>query len=406
MQQETIDYIISFLLYGDKDAAKKVGYTADSDEGKKYKVVIKPSENSPLINPEKNWQDFYPEVERIILSRCMSDDMDIISFVCFFLSRAEETIINQRDQHGRFLACHSLLGKHNLLNIPLIDEYSRHLLKRLGRPLPEQKISNVNLTHDVDCLCRYRSIRGFAGGIKRGKISEALSALKDRRNDPAWTFEWLTKEDNKIHGEQIYFLKAGNGKIYDYPQYDLFGSDCKAMLSLIKSNGAKIGLHVSYAAGEWSGPRPLMQTEKQLLERAIDEQIYLSRHHYLRSTSIDNMQQLADIGITDDYTMGFADRAGFRMLTCRPVRWINPKTLKVTNLTLHPLTVMDCTLSSEKYMNLTEDEAYYICEQLIDKTCQNSGELTLLWHNDTLNTSYHRSLYSSLIAYISKNYNG
>ena len=29
-------------------------------------------------------------------------------------------------------------------------------------------------------------------------------------------------------------------------------------------------------------------------------------------------------GITDDFTMGYADIAGFRLGTCRSVRWINP----------------------------------------------------------------------------------
>ena len=40
---EIVEYIISFLLYGDEEAAKHVGYTADDSEWHNYRVVIIPN---------------------------------------------------------------------------------------------------------------------------------------------------------------------------------------------------------------------------------------------------------------------------------------------------------------------------------------------------------------------------
>ena len=61
---------------------------------------------------------------------------------------------------------------------------------------------------------------------------------------------------------------------------------------------------------------------------------------------------------------------------------------------LHPLTIMDCTLSNQNYMNLREDEAFFLCQQLIDKVHMHHGELCLLWHNSDINdSSYHKALY-------------
>ena len=72
--------------------------------------------------------------------------------------------------------------------------------------------------------------------------------------------------------------------------------------------------------------------------------------------------------------------------------------MRLTNLTLHPLTVMDCTLSNENYMNLTEDEAYFLCERLIDKVRMHHGDLCLLWHNSIFtDDTYHRSLYTKIL---------
>jgi hypothetical protein len=113
------------------------------------------------------------------------------------------------------------------------------------------------------------------------------------------------------------------------------------------------------------------------------------------------MQALADAGITDDFTMAFPDMAGFRLQTTRAVRWINPKNMTLTNLTLHPLTIMDCTLSNDNYMHLDEDEAYFLCEQLISKVRQHNGDLCLLWHNHILNNdTYHKALYTKLLKII------
>lgn len=65
---------------------------------------------------------------------------------------------------------------------------------------------------------------------------------------------------------------------------------------------------------------------------------------------------------------------------------------------LHPLIVMDCTLSNDNYMHLTEDEAYFLCERLIDKVKMHHGDLCLLWHNNRFNDgSYHMSLYPKLV---------
>ena len=405
---DTIKYLLSFLLYGNQDALSLVGYTSDEEEAKRYKVTIRPSDNSPLAHPEKSWEDFYPEVKQVLHQRAITQETDIVSVACFLMSRAEEMVIQERDEHGRFLARHSLLSEGNLLSIPLIDEYSRWLMKRLELPLPEQKIACVNLTHDVDTIAHYRHLRGFLGGIARGKVKQAIAATQHLHDDPAFTFPWLSHTDTKLKNKLpstniIYFIKASTGKGLDYPQYKLSGKDFGELLKYINKSGAETGLHCSYQAGADAN---LIKQEKQKLEDALSatanrQPVTKNRYHWLRCTSIDNMQILANSGITDDYSMGFADRAGFRLCTARPVRWINPKTLKVTPLTLHPLTVMDCTLSNDNYMNLTEEEAFYLCQQLIDKTRQVGGELTLLWHNSIFtDDNYHKSLYPAILNYL------
>ena len=395
---EIVEYIIQFLVYGDEHAAKQVGYTADESQWGKYRVVIVPSGHLGK-------EIVVPELDRCAVDKVTGDEemrhatwiirTDIVYNTFFFISRAEELINHQRDEHGRFLAKYSILGQNNRLMIPSVDEYARMLMKLLDLPMPTPSLSKIYLTHDVDSIEQYRHWRGALGGILRGKGREVMAALKDIHNDPALTFSWLISQDKKVeNAEVIYFIKDTLGKGYDYPQYDLHGKDYKATEHLIKNSNAKLGLHSSY----YGSQATLLEIYGHFINHQEQPQKHLyHRSHYL-NCSIDQMQHWANLGITDDFTMMFPDQVGFRLQTTRAVRWINPKTMQLTNLVLHPMTVMDCTLSNPQYMNLTEDEAYFECQRLFEKVHQNAGEVVLLWHNTIVTKdSYHRALYPKLL---------
>ena len=379
--KDIIDYIITWLCYGDEEAAQRVAYTADEKALEDHDVLIVPNGHLgvDIIAPELK----KPEVEIPSKNKAIIRT-DIVYSVFFFTSRAEELINEKRDEHGRFAARFSMLSQKSRLQIPRLDEYARLLLKQLNVPLPESGFGHIYLTHDIDAISQYRSLRGALGGIRRGETQQVLASIRDIHNDPLYTFPWLLEQDARIrNAEPIYFVKRTKGKGYDYPQYCLRGRDFRSLKHMLRHNNVYVGVHGSYY-----GDIPVVQYSRMF------------RAHYLRC-SIDRMQALADAGYTDDFTMGFADSAGFRLQTSRAVRWINPKTMQLTNLTLHPLIIMDNTLSQANYMNLTEDEAYFLCERLIEKVKMHHGDLCLLWHNSNINDStYHRSLYEKVISCI------
>ena len=204
--QEIIQYIIEFLLYGNKQAAQWVGYTNNPEEWHRYKVVITPNGHlgkdlvypnidetklsKHILESEANGQEDYSEENIVHVI-----ETDIIYTTFFFISRAEELLDNRRDEHNRFLAKFSILGKNNRLMIPLIDEYARLLLKLLDLDLPRPRYSNIYLTHDIDSIAQYRHLRGAIGGILRGNIRRVISALQNIHNDPIYTFSWFISLD-------------------------------------------------------------------------------------------------------------------------------------------------------------------------------------------------------------------
>lgn len=432
-------YLLQFLLNSpekETEIVPKIAYSSHEKEFGNYAVVIQASDFFTKNYGSKNSLPSLPlpaiegmpflygkaEIEKRGNTIIIHADLLASAFV--LLSRYEEWVQpNCRDEHGRFPAQHSIAYKSGFLHRPIIDEYGallRRCLREAGIEVaePAQKINALYLTHDVDFLTRYGSLRGVCSAMWRSvlhcknEITPALESLKNPRNDPFFTFPWILQKNTELQNrlphtnvETIMFLKS---KKYcnrrDRPFYRLVSRAARQLISLLQHANATIGLHASYTAGE--NPA-LIAGEKQKLERACKTHITCNRNHFLRSQNPVDMDYLLPSGILHDFTVGFADCAGFRLSTCRPVRYISVETKEVSDLLLHPLLIMDCSLSDERYMNLNENEAFEYAAQLIERVQKHNGEIVLLWHNHVFAATEkynHTELYTKILDYIAKVY--
>lgn len=424
---QTIYYIIRFLLGVDRAGAYSslIGYTSDVRLFHKYKVVIVPSgffQSSVYGTPESLPQLPLKEIEGVpLLFGTPKEEYfeetwviyaDIIASSYFLLSRYEEIQKRDiRDKHGRFPGKESLPYKAGFIHRPIVEEYGkllRHWLRKacVRIPEPQPELQKIWLTHDVDAPFFCRSLRNICRETLKGiGFRKALKLYQGPlEKDPYYTFPWMLEQDSLVKnrfGDRchiLFFLKAGGRHANDKPHYQVRSHDIQKLLHLFKKNKALLGLHSSYEAGIYPD---LIPEEKMRLEHDWKlENIHLNRHHYLASREPEDLTKLIKAGITDDFTMGYADVSGFRLGTCRPVKWINPMTRQLTSLTLHPLSVMDCTLSESQYMGLSPDEAYQYCAGLVREIRQHRGEIVWLWHNTSFagtESDYHKKLYVRLL---------
>lgn len=432
---ETIKYILQFLS-GENvspDIVAQIGYTSNEEDFGKYKLVIFPSGffddevygtiNSLPVLPLKIWEETpllfgKPEVKKV--NDTIVVYADIVASTFFLISRYEEMVRKDvRDVHKRFPGKESLPYRAGFIDRPLVEEYAVHLRSLLREtgftiPEPEKKIKKIYLTHDLDHIAHFRNVKSVIGGLIRGlkRSKEIKKSLKSffggLRFDPWYTFPFLYKLDNELRSvqgetrcESILFVRAGiKRRKEDRPFSNLTHPDYQHLIKYTKRKGVKIGLHTSYAAG--INP-DLIADEKKRLEHHAKITTTYNRNHYLNTREPFDMISLIDAGITDDFTLAYADMAGFRLGTCRPVKYINLLTKEVTSLTLHPLAIMDVTLSEKKYMFMSAHDAYQYCEQLINCVESYNGELVLLWHNTSVEKtpqSYHRNLYTDIIKYL------
>jgi hypothetical protein len=323
---------------------------------------------------------------------------DILTPSFVLLSRYEEFHSERHDEHGRFPYDRSLAEKYDMVEIPLVDEYAMLLRDWLCLYLPYifeavPRTPRIVPTHDIDILYRFtgrfqawKSILGRDLLINRS-LSMVWESIKSYRNwkirpslDPyVEAIDEFLAQEEKRKLSSIFFFKATE-KGHPDATYDVQDPILHEVIRVIMAPGYhQIGLHGSYPS---ANNLQCLQKEKQNLSKLCDEEIRISRQHYLRTFFADDPNSLdlwRNAGITDDYTLGFAERCGFRCGTCHPYPLYDVRHDKVTDIIEHPLIVMDGTLFD--YMKLSVEDARALTQRLKHRCLDVEGDFVILWHN-------------------------
>ena len=443
IRQYLIDFLVGSLWVQSEGEGRfqrrfeAIGYTDDPEQMKLYPIVIIPSgffkmdvygteESMPTL-PLKTWRGIpllfgEPREEWSADESQLIIHADLLASTYFLISRYEEMYRrSERDSYGRFPGKSSLPYRAGFLHRPIIDEYGealrqillktgiaeRHNLRLEERP---QTFSRVNLTHDLSRPYNYRGWRSFLRAWlkqKKSPLEAARLSFSADVEDDYFTFPKFLKWDRNTcdslgrdRSDIFLFIRMPSRHPLDKPYYSLHSLYLRRILSIAAKHKVLLALQCSYAAGHQS---ELISKERHQFEKAFRQRPRGLRHNKLTSCEPEDLLQAYVSGFRNDYSMGYADVVGFRLGTCRPVKFINPNTRLLTELILHPLVLRDLTLSDQRYMALEQDEAERIAHDLIRMTARYNGELTLLWHNDLLSQKthpWHSVLYRSMLRLI------
>lgn len=428
--EKIVRYILSFLLRESSlegTLSKWVGYTSKKREWGDYKIVIVPSrffeigfygtqEAYPQL-PLQEWEGTpllygLPRVERCSETGAVVVYADIVASTYFLISRYEEMYRrSERDDYGRFLGKWSLPAKAGFIHRPIVEEYGEHLrtlLQREGVELPsyDKKFSYIHLTHDIDTPYEYHGVRSFFRAFlkEQKSLKEAYRlAFQPLLKDRFFTFdrflEWNREVERRIPNKcsSIFFYKTPGSELEDRPNYSPLRGVAHKVHCYAKKYGVEEEIHLPLECSKHPG-RIAAHTNR--LRHDLKKSITKSRYHYLACREPEDFLFLSDAGIWEDFSMGYPDMAGFRLGTCRPVHFILPSTGSITNLLLHPLTVMDCSLDRSQYMGLNAIDSLRYAHGLLLQTAKFGGELNLLFHNNLLAKEvhpFHSRLYRELL---------
>jgi hypothetical protein len=314
---------------------------------------------------------------------------DIFSAIFYFVSRYEEYLPFEPDEHHRFRSTESLAFHLGILDKPVVNLWVLELRKVLeslyGDALTFKEAEYRFIpTIDIDNAWAYahKGLRRTIGGLWRDRTNmEArnfrFQVLRDNQPDPYNTYELI----NRFHreagvGSIWFFLIASYGRFdKNIPYHNRHFQD------LIRKTAEEspVGLHPSYASN--SAPS-LISQEAERLGAITGQPVTRSRQHYLRIHLPDTYRALAHLGILEDYSMGFADCAGFRAGIASPFRFFDLEENKITGLSVFPFQVMDTCLMH--YMKFNPAQAVEKVTELVEQVKKVKGTFVSLWHNESM----------------------
>jgi Family of unknown function (DUF7033) len=306
---------------------------------------------------------------------------DLFGSAFFMLTRYEEAVLPDRDEHGRFPAVSTAAARHGFLERPVVNELAEKLWKQLSSFSPRLERSlrtfRVLPSHDVD---HARSTLR-----QRAAAAKAAGVWSLRLRDPYDTFDLLMRlsEERDLRAA-FYFLAAG-------ARYSLEDPTIRRLLRRIHDRGHEIGFHASYEAFDDAAR---MRTEFETLVRTceaegIRQEEWGGRAHYLRWSPA-TWTTWADAGIAYDASVGFSERAGFRTGSCYEYPVFDARARRRLPLRERPLVLMDNPTISR--LGLTAEQAQALALRLRGACEQFDGDFTSLWHNSWVVTSERRRL--------------
>lgn len=359
-----------------------------------------------------------PELE--ITENTIIFGVDILGTVFFMLSRYEEAVLPDRDNHDRFEATTSIAYRARFLDRPIVDEYVEVLWEAIKRLWPrlKRKVRHprtlVSCDVDAPYVCPCDSplslIKRLGGdAIKRRSLPMAWQTLtsnmpgkkRDLSCDPHMkALDWIMNVNEKA-GNQVafYFITAHSHPTLD-GCYNMDEPVIRDLLRRIAVRGHEIGLHASYNTYQ-----DAVQTKREadvlrrvMKEEGIEQNAIGGRQHFLRWQTPETARNWDAAGMNYDSTLSFAECPGFRCGTCHEFPMYDVVARSALNLRQRPLIVMECSVIDERYLGLGySEEAVNLMLDFKNKCYRFSGDFTLLWHNSHFTTEKDNEFYLKMI---------
>lgn len=308
----------------------------------------------------------------------------------YLVSRYEEYLPHEKDRHGRFSYLHSIAWKGGFLEKPVVNIWAHAIKKRIMAYFPEMifppPVFHFKPTIDIDNAFAYIHKGYFKNGMRlvsslvsfrfRDFFSR-LKVLMRLSSDPYDCYQKLEKVNEKYNLKPIYFVLLADRSRYDRNLSHTNLAYIKLIQTLRKK--ASVGIHPGYKT--YNFPERF-RIEKQRLEEILEERVEQSRNHYIRISLPQTYRRLEEVGIHEDYSMGYPSYSGFRAGTSTPFCFFDLEKNRPGNLKIIPFVFMDTTL--KRYQKKRSENVLPYLSKLIRDVQEYGGCLTYIFHNESI----------------------
>jgi hypothetical protein len=318
---------------------------------------------------------------------------DLFAASFYLVSRYEEYLPFVPDAFNRFEAMNSLAYQYDFLRIPLVNQWIAEFEKLLHKKFPKLIIKhreyNFVSTLDIDNAYKYqekgvmRSIGGYLKALfefDKADLRQRTAVLLKKEKDPFDSYDYQLEIQKKYKLKVIYFFLLGDYGVNDknHP------SNNYGFQQLIKhlDDYAETGIHPSFGS---NGNPNQLKVEINRLAKITHREIFHSRQHFSMLKFPDTYATLLELGITNDYSMGYSMFNGFRASFCMPFYWYDLDDELETGLKIHPFCLSETSLRFKD--NALPGNVAEIAAPIINEVKKYNGELVTIFHNDTMGTA-------------------
>ena len=269
---------------------------------------------------------------------------DIFAASFYLLSRYEEYLPHVKDENGRFPASESLAHQESFLHKPVVDIWAFKFREILLERFPDlefsdrkYKVATIIESNHTFIFKNKGFLRSFIGlwydifQLNLGKGMDRLQVWMRIKNDPHDIFEDLIHliKEHKIY--MTFMFQLSDFSIYDRN----ISHNRIPHRAVIKSvaDYAKVGLLMGYYAME---DVKTLRKEKLRMEEIIHSPVEHAMNSQYNLQLPDQYNNLTELEIKNDYSMGYPDKPGFRAGTCSPYLFYDINMEVTTPLRIHP----------------------------------------------------------------------
>jgi len=308
----------------------------------------------------------------------------------YMVSRYEEYLTHRKDRYGRFPATESIAWKGNFLEIPVVHLWAEMVGRLLKAHFPGLQIRRpeyryvptIDIDHAYCYRCRplLRTMGGIGRSLLHARFSDIglrMKVLAGKARDPFDTYDYIRQVLEPVAAAPLFFILFADYRGDD----NNVAVDSKTFHRLIRELDRHhgVGIHPSLSSNKHYLK---LQAEWEGLSRVVEREVTISRHHFLRISMPKTYRTLVQLGIRDDYSMGYASHPGFRAGIAMPFNFFDIARNETTALLIHPITLMDVTMRD--YLRLSPEKSLEMTGNLIRTVRSVHGEFISLWHNESL----------------------
>ncbi len=279
---------------------------------------------------------------------------DIFAATFYLLSRYEEYMPHVKDKEGRFPATESLAYEGNFLDRPVVDIWAYKFKKILQKSFPDiepgsrqfgtMTIINVHHVFNFKNKGFIRTVLGTfidVFQLQFWRIIDRIEVLLNIKKDPFDVFDELIGFIKKYRVKMIFMFQLSDFTIYDRnisPNRINYRTTIKYV-----ADYAKIGLLLGYYA---VNEIKILKLEKRRLENIVHRSVESVMNSKFNLVLPDSYNNLTELEIKNDYSMGYPGTMGFRAGTCTPFLFYDINVEITTPLMVHPYIFNSGTLEN------------------------------------------------------------